>query len=189
MIIVDDSFITPYESKKFYETIVKDHGRSWGLTPLVSFDNERMRDVYKINNWNPSNAYQMVSTVDPTISSDATSRMAADILRTFCKHHKIEINRVTRGKLNITWSGDNLIAPHIDGQSPHLVFLYYVNDSDGDTIFYDRVWNKDIDWGDMSEEFSVSPKMGRAVLFDGFKFHTSTAPSNNARIVLNITFE
>ena len=53
-----------------------------------------------------------------------------------------------------------------------------MNDSDGDTYFYDKE-NKIID--------SVTPKENRAVLFDGSILHSSSKPIEfSRRIVLNI---
>jgi len=69
-------------------------------------------------------------------------------------------------------------TPHIDSPNPHKVILFYLNDSDGDTFFYDKT-HKIID--------SVTPKENRAVLFDGSILHSSSKPIKfTKRIVLNI---
>ena len=39
---------------------------------------------------------------------------------------------------------DTVDNAHVDSQINHLVFLYYVVDSDGDTIIYDKKWEKGI---------------------------------------------
>jgi len=71
--------------------------------------------------------------------------------------------------------------PHTDFLIPHKVILFYLNESDGDTYFYDKE-HKIID--------SVTPKENRAVLFDGSILHSSSKPIEFARrIVLNIVFE
>ena len=68
--------------------------------------------------------------------------------------------------------------PHIDNDDNHKVILFYLNDTDGDTYFYDKDHNI-ID--------SVSPKENRAVLFDGSVLHSSSKPTKSVRrIVLNI---
>ena len=68
--------------------------------------------------------------------------------------------------------------PHTDIRIPHKVILFYLNDTDGDTYFYDKK-HKIID--------SVTPKENRAVLFDGLILHSSSKPIEFAkRIVLNI---
>ena len=69
--------------------------------------------------------------------------------------------------------------PHTDLTIPHMVCLYYVNDSDGDTIFYN-------DNGSILKK--VSPKKGRIALFDGSIKHSAGQPTKNERIVINICF-
>ena len=72
------------------------------------------------------------------------------------------------------------LRPHTDHDIPHLVFLYYANDSDGDTIFYEQ---------DQKTEITrVSPKKGRAVIFDGSIPHSGSTPTKNERIAININF-
>ena len=68
-------------------------------------------------------------------------------------------------------------TPHIDFSDPHTVLLYYVNDSDGVTSFYDKNFNI-VD--------TVQPKKGRMVVFDGLTYHSSTPPKiNSHRCVIN----
>ena len=70
---------------------------------------------------------------------------------------------------------------HIDRNDFHYTMLYYVNDSDGPTKFYDH---KD---GEVVK--MVDPKKGRAVLFTGDTYHASSSPRNHSnRIVLNYNF-
>ena len=71
--------------------------------------------------------------------------------------------------------------PHTDLDAPHFTMLYYVNDSDGPTKFYDH---KD---GEVIK--MVDPKKGRAVLFTGDTYHASSSPRHHSnRIVLNYNF-
>ena len=66
-----------------------------------------------------------------------------------------------------------------------IIILFYLNDSDGDTYFYDehqQEFNNDRKIID-----SVTPKANRAVLFDGSILHSSSKPVSFARrISLNI---
>lgn len=75
--------------------------------------------------------------------------------------------------------------PHVDLEVPHLVCLYYVNDSDGDTVFYDKMYDKNVDLSDIKEYRRVTPKQGRMVFFNGLRYHTASRPTKNYRIVLN----
>ena len=71
----------------------------------------------------------------------------------------------------------------------HLVFLYYVNDSDGDTLF-SNLTNKEITASEIKNKDvevikNISPKKGRGVFFNGNIYHASTNPTNGPRCVIN----
>ena len=79
--------------------------------------------------------------------------------------------------------------PHIDIYSrKHLVCLYYVIDSDGDTIIYNER-EKDRPDGIYTIKERVTPKQGRAVLFDGWLMHTAEQPINNVRCIVNYNLD
>ena len=88
-------------------------------------------------------------------------------------------------------TGANLVNhPHIDTNEQHLVCLYYVNDSDGDTVIYnetaDDIQNlPGIDTNMLTIKQTISPKKGRAVLFNGRRYHSSTTPIANKRCIVN----
>ena len=63
-----------------------------------------------------------------------------------------------------------------------IVALYYVCDSDGDTVIYNET--------EQSETYtiksSITPKQGRMVIFDGSLYHAAEQPINsNTRCVVN----
>ena len=68
---------------------------------------------------------------------------------------------------------------HIDNENPHDVVLYYINDADGDTFFFDN--NGKI----IHRE---TPERGKMVIFDGSTYHSSSPPSKNIRMTLNINY-
>jgi hypothetical protein len=78
--------------------------------------------------------------------------------------------------------------PHIDVNYNHLVCLYYVNDSDGDTFLFDKTSN-DIKTITKDTELNiikkVTPKRGRVVLFNGNRYHSSSGPTKGIRVILN----
>jgi hypothetical protein len=82
-------------------------------------------------------------------------------------------------------------ALHVDLPIDHLVVLYYVCDSDGDTILVDKKFNKDegmVDdcrYTDYKIIKRVTPKKGRCLIFDGAYYHTAEQPKNNTRCVIN----
>lgn len=64
---------------------------------------------------------------------------------------------------------------HLDFKFPHLVLLYYINNTDGDTYLFE---------GDKVIE-RIQPKRGRCVLFDGTILHSSSSSTLSPRLVLN----
>jgi len=81
-------------------------------------------------------------------------------------------------------------TPHLDLKIEHLVYLYYVNDCDGDTITYHyntkrRNNNETPYYEDMKIEKKITPKQGRVVVFDGMTWHSSTQPTKGPRCIVN----
>ena len=77
---------------------------------------------------------------------------------------------------------------HVDIAQPHYAAVYYMNDSDGDTLLYEQnVYNTPFGSKNnvLVEHKRVSPKKGRIVLFDGARYHCSTQPRENYRCIIN----
>jgi hypothetical protein len=99
------------------------------------------------------------------------------------KLHRVKANLLVR---SASPSGPRPFSPHVDMPIPHWVMIYYVNDSDGDTVILDKTYP---DRENASVLHSVSPKKGRAILFDGRHYHCGTCPSkHDTRIVFNYDF-
>jgi hypothetical protein len=97
-----------------------------------------------------------------------------------------------KSKLNLLTNLHNLKSnnlynvPHIDVSLPHLSILLYLNNSDGDTTFFNERYKDDeIRPKSLSIKKTVSPKINRMVISDGY-YHTSSNPINtDYRIVFN----
>lgn len=76
-------------------------------------------------------------------------------------------------------------APHRDYEEEHYTAIYYVNESDGDTvIFHEKQESKEYKTMHKSR-----PDGGKVLLFDGLHYHASTCPKMcTKRIVLTINF-
>lgn len=98
---------------------------------------------------------------------------------------EVQLDNIIRVKLNFTtpvpgYQSNNYCSPHTDFEEPHWVFLYYINDSDGDTIFFD---NKK----DLNIIKRITPKKGTCVLFNGEIYHTQSNPITSiSRLNINI---
>jgi hypothetical protein len=93
------------------------------------------------------------------------------------------VNKILRIRMgmNVRVSDKSIIHnKHTDYDYKHKTLLYYCNDSDGDTFFFDdndKVIKK------------IKPKSGSAVLFDGLIKHSSSTPvKNNRRVAINVNF-
>jgi hypothetical protein len=78
--------------------------------------------------------------------------------------------------------------PHVDLTEPHLVVLYYVFDSDGDTIFFNKKHEKNNirpSFEDYKIIKNVTPKQGTCVVFDGLNYHSNILPKLSKRCVIN----
>lgn len=107
----------------------------------------------------------------------------------------ISIKEVVNARTFLQLPGGNLSETiareyHVDYAKPHKVLLYYVNESDGNTILlkqkYPFSYNKisGLTHGEVLQE--IEPKKGRVVMFDGHHFHSSTVPSKQLRCVINL---
>ena len=114
------------------------------------------------------------------------------LIQNSCKKLKIKEIDVLNGRSFLSTPTnipkDDVDSPHVDLIVPHFVMLYYVCDSDGDTIIY----NEKTIFNDCSPEEinftikkKVSPKQGRVVLFDGRHWHTAQQPNHNLRCIVN----
>lgn len=84
--------------------------------------------------------------------------------------------------------------PHVDSAASNSIsMIYYVNDSDGDTIMFDQTVDASIQDTNqhigLTELGRISPKKGRAVIFNSNRFHSSSNPIvNNRRVIINTVF-
>ena len=100
--------------------------------------------------------------------------------------HKLSNNFIHRIKINTTFpypkNNKNNYGPiHTDISDTNVngtSIIYYINNSDGDTLFFDDKLNV---------TKKVTPRQGRAVIFDNKIKHTACCPINSIyRQVINM---
>ena len=127
-------------------------------------------------------------------NDDKTSDIISDfhdlfipLLELACDTLEIPSARIIQGRsflqfpLNLKSKEDD--TPHIDldeGER-HIVVLYYVKDSYGDTIIYNERTESDT----YTIKQKVTPKQGRVVIFDGGQYHTAQQAVNTVRCIAN----
>ena len=127
-------------------------------------------------------------------NDDKTSDIVSDfhdlfipLLELACETLEVPSARIIQGRsfmqfpLNLQSSEDD--TPHIDLEEGerHIVVLYYVKDSDGDTVIY----NQRTESNTYTVKQKVTPKQGRVVIFDGGQYHTAQQAINSVRCIVN----
>lgn len=93
-----------------------------------------------------------------------------------------------KANLLISRGAPVLNPAHYDSLGPALTVLYYVNDSDGDTVFFDRV-RGDNYMATMQPVAWATPRKGDCLIFDSAVYHASSHPvAVNQRAVINFVF-
>lgn len=106
----------------------------------------------------------------------------------------IAVKNIVRIKVNLllrdrTFEYKNYNFPHSDRDGKY-VFLYYINDSDGDTVLFNEFDNMKT----IPDKFTIleriTPKRGNGIFFESMRFHASCNPSRSQhRYVINFNFD
>ena len=126
---------------------------------------------------------------------DPLNSLFVPMLSEVCKKTNIDNLKILQGRsflqfpLNLKDKTPD--TPHIDLDQgiEHIVALYYVCDSDGDTIIYNEREDQGLESKSYTIKEKVTPKQGRMVIFDGTLYHTAEQPENNVRCVVNYDLE
>ncbi len=108
------------------------------------------------------------------------------------------IDKVIRSKINWIFresseSSQGYYPPHTDSDENHWVLLYYVCDSDGDTLMFEET-QEEIPFNKVYDQTlhikdNIEHKMGRGVLFHGSRYHCGLPPiKSDFRITFNHNF-
>jgi len=96
-----------------------------------------------------------------------------------CQENKFTLKDIIAGRIFLTIPHETNLkhyAAHTDFDFQHYVCLYYVNNADGPTAFYNQV-------GKIVKE--VEPKKGRLVFFNGLIKHGGGIPKKGPRCIVN----
>jgi hypothetical protein len=87
--------------------------------------------------------------------------------------------------LDYVYAGDEA---HIDFRIPHYTALYYINNSDGDTVVYNETLTSSRP-DTFTELTRSTPEKGKVFIFNGDHYHASTRPKESyARAVIAYSF-
>lgn len=111
--------------------------------------------------------------------------------------HIGKIKRLIRIKANLmlkdgSYPDGFYNGAHIDYAGKNLLsFVYYVNDSDGDTVIFDEhLDGNPHNLVELTEVDRQTPKAGSGIVFNSQRLHTSSSPRfTDRRVVVNYVFE
>ncbi len=115
--------------------------------------------------------------------------------------HEVEFFRLRLALITDIGKEGHHNCPHTDNEEDHYAALFYLHDSNGDTVFFDQY--DDPNYGTVDERWykgrnqeytihkRVTPEANSLFVFDGHQFHASTNPYGNHayRVTLNINFK
>lgn len=178
--VIDDLLID--KEKDHIENFLRDNKFSWFLsqgyqhytTDKTTYDKYSTIDrgefvllchVFYLDTFRNSDNYQL----SDFIFDRFLQRTQADFTKLYRSKANLQL-KCLNGKLHTT--------PHTDQHESHKVLIYYANDCDGDTFFFDK---------DLKIIDRTSPKKGRFVLFDGDILHAAGF-NIKSEMRLNINF-
>ena len=145
--------------------------------------------VTDVTAWEESKGFQGRPAFSHVLVGDGSAseqnKYFMNLVKKSCSKVKKEKSKVIQARsflqLPLGLKSEDPDSPHTDMIENHFVVLYYVLDSDGDTIIYNEQ--------EESETYTikerVTPKQGRVVIFDGRFYHTAEQPRHNTRCILN----
>ncbi len=189
IIVIDDFVSLEYQEKIKQELLGINNNFPWHYTEDVTgagdYDSQ----------YRPALGHQYVEIDDDDDISEIVSvyhHLFTPLISKACQYLKMPEVEVIQGRSFLQFplaNVDTSVAdtPHIDldeGEE-HIVVLYYVVDSDGDTIIY----NERTESPTYTEKQRVSPKQGRVVIFEGGQYHTAAQPTKGTRCIVNYNLD
>ena len=180
ILVIDDFVSLEYQEKIKQELMGVNNDFPWfyieDVTAAGDFDSQHRAGF----------GHQYVELDDDDVSEVKSlyHHLFTPMLSKACQYLKIPEAEIIQGRSFLQLPLKNIDtsivdSPHIDLDpgDEHTVVLYYVNDSDGDTKFFNK---------DFELIKRVSPKKGKVVIFHSNTLHTSSNPIESPyRMVVN----
>lgn len=189
--------LLPEEFYKEIQDVLFSHKFPWYHNEVTSIvyavsDAHEVKNYFVDENTVDTQQFAHHFVVDGQSDSQYThyiTRMIPYIERTagqkFKAIHRIKTNMLCKDG---SYPDNCYHTPHIDsvkGISGTKTFLYYVNDSDGDTYFFNEIGGKS-NPERLTLNKRITPRANSGVLFDTNVWHASSTPRvSNRRIVIN----
>jgi hypothetical protein len=182
-LVIDD--VIPENLQNEYHDLIMSR-REWCFVKDMSYSNGELRY--------PSYGFNMLfKHPEHGVISDLYEAVSVPIINALLDKEKLNISEIffNRAFLQLPLSPafyKEQNGLHVDLPDPHYACVYYLNDSDGDTIIMEQtiVNTPPGSQGvDVKIHQRVTPKKGRMVVFDGRRYHCSSQPSESYRAIIN----
>ena len=189
ILVIDDFVTLEYQEKIKRELIGLDNNFPWFYTEDITgagdYDSQHRAAL--------GHQYVIINDDDDTSEIESVyHHLFTPMLSKACQYLKMPEAEILQGRSFLQFPLVNVDTsvvdtPHIDLDEgwEHAVVLYYVVDSDGDTIIY----NERTESLTYTEKQRVSPKQGRVVIFEGGQYHTATQPTKGTRCIVNYNID
>lgn len=194
MLIIDDIMvfdnIIPAQYQDLIEKQLTAENVNWHYMQDITYDIDKIKETTMAVS-KPAFAHKFYDRAQGVISP--AYGLVLPIAYFACEKVKFHITEIIAVRSFLTiplpTHANRVDHPHVDREISHLNVLYYVSDSDGDTVFYDKTFRDvsptEVHVDNLNIFKQVTPKKGRAVVFDGSRYHASTRPTRGSRIVVN----
>lgn len=189
-VVVLDNVI-PVELQDRILDMVQDHRFNWHFAPSNIYEGDEVRGQTFLDNRTIDSFQFYHLFVHTEINyNEPFYEHFRPLVNGIQKAFNLQNTNVLRVKANMLTNNRRFYPlaynpAHVDGEYDHWVVVYYVNDSDGDTVIFNQTYGSQYE--ELTEMARVSPKKGRAVCFPGKYFHASSNPTTlDWRCVFNI---
>lgn len=194
MVNVIEDFI-PIAMQDEIEALMFDANFPWFFNSQTVYDDIHKGYFYNDKNTVSGPQFNHTFLHDRTVNSDFCKNVSP-LMFYFGVHSGVKVDKPIRIKANLTVPdivyGEHLHRPaHYDTIDDNVITaIYYVNDSDGDTIFFEDPEEKNlVNVNELKEIRRVAPKKGQMVYFDGNTLHANALNKNTKhRCVINFNF-
>lgn len=162
---------------------------NWMFTPSAS----NVGENYDSSDPNIRDSTQFVHAIHGYNNSmSPLFQSVVPIVWFFEKETGIKIKNILRIKANCLvrdGTDQKYNPPHVDVVEPgYISLVYYINDSDGDTVLFDKVISQG--HNNLTPIERVTPRKGSLFMFPSNQLHASSCPIHNKqRLVINFILE
>ena len=191
-IIEINNFFPKYMQKELLQTILS---KNIGYTYLPNVSSDKPQVIAA---WSKNGKIQDTDGFTYRLPDDevANNKVVSYVEYYINKNFNIQVKKFLRVIFailppNPTYKDGYTCVPHVDMiEMKFKNFLYYANDNDAPTLFFNQRFNEgvDIDFSKQEIIHKVYPKQGKAVLWDGSIFHAASVSKLNKRVTLNVVF-